>query len=229
MAVYRIGLTVPPDVITRLHKSLSDDESARAARFVVPAVARQFIVARAALRAIVGRTVGLSPSAVAFSYGQYGKPYIRDTEVSFNLSHSDELALLCVTRWRDVGIDVEAVRPRTHLDRIARRFFSPRETEMLFALPENQRLDAFHRVWCRKEAYIKARGLGVFLGLDTFDVSLDENARLLATRPHAAEADRWVMRTLHAADGYHAALAVQAGPEFVLEMRDVYPTDLVGE
>jgi 4'-phosphopantetheinyl transferase len=110
-----------------------------------------------------------------------------------------------------VGIDIERIRSDLEVGEIADRFFSRREVAMLQTLPTEEQRQAFFRCWTRKEAYIKARGEGLSLPLDEFDVSLapGEPAAILGTRPDSSEASRWSLQELAPAPGYVAALAVE--------------------
>jgi 4'-phosphopantetheinyl transferase len=132
--------------------------------------------------------------------------------IQFNLSHSHGTALYAVSRGREVGVDLEFIRCDLEAEQIAERFFSHSENETLRALPLSLRTYAFFLCWTRKEAYIKARGEGLSLPLDQFDVSLipGEPAALLSTRSYSDEALSWSLRNLSPASGYAAALATKA-------------------
>ena len=131
--------------------------------------------------------------------------------IRFNLSHSHGVALYAVTRGREVGIDLEYIRSDLEVEQIAERFFSRREIATLRALPIDLRTDAFFLCWTRKETYLKARGEGLSLPLDQFDVSLipGEPAALLSTHRGSHEALRWSLQELTPAPGYVAALGVE--------------------
>jgi 4'-phosphopantetheinyl transferase len=212
--VWRIALDRPTWDDADLRSSLAPDELARAARFVFPVDRERFVAARDALRQILARYIGCSPRQVHFGYSQHGKPTLRapgaSTGLTFNLSHTRDLALCAVTRGREVGIDVEAIRPEVAIDEIARTTFSPAERSALAALPPGERLAAFFACWTRKEAYLKARGDGLTYPLDQFDVSLGpgEAPALLGSREGPAEVRRWDLRALDLGERYAAALAV---------------------
>jgi 4'-phosphopantetheinyl transferase len=167
------------------------------------------------LRTLLGRYLDLEPNGLRFSYGSHGKPALAGEcgggKVRFNLSHSHELALFAFTRGRVVGIDLERIRPDLVNEQIAERFFSPREIAMLRALPGSLEKEAFFTCWTRKEAYIKARGDGLSLPLDAFDVSLvpGEPAELLESRENSNEVSRWCLQELVPDPGYVAAIAVE--------------------
>ena len=119
--------------------------------------------------------------------------------------------MIAIAQECKVGVDVERVRPELELESIARRFFSPNEVSELMALPTEQREMAFFNAWTRKEAYIKAQGMGLSLPLDSFDVSLTPNepAILRATHPDARVAFDWTLLSLDIDSNYTAAVAVE--------------------
>jgi 4'-phosphopantetheinyl transferase len=137
--------------------------------------------------------------------------------LGFNVSHSGELALVAVTAGVAVGVDVEAVRGMEDALRISERFFSAAERVVLAACPAAERDAAFFRCWTRKEAYVKAVGDGIALGLDRFDVSLDEGegARFLALESDAGRAAWWSLTHVDPGPGYVGALALPAHPRAV--------------
>jgi 4'-phosphopantetheinyl transferase len=213
--VWSIPLEPADDVVARLAETLSADERARADRFVFPRDRRRFVVARGALRSILASYLDLAPSALAFAYGPAGKPRLEGSaDLDFNLAHSHELALCAVTAGGPVGVDVEWLRPMPDLLAVARTAFSPAEQAALLARPEGERLAAFFRCWTSKEAYLKARGDGLSLPLDSFDVSLaaDQPPALLANRLDPAEPGRWTLHAFAPAEGYVGALAVGGRP-----------------
>jgi 4'-phosphopantetheinyl transferase len=167
------------------------------------------------LRAILGLYLDMAPRYLSFRYSSHGKPALAwesgGNAIRFNMSHSRGVALYAVTRDREVGIDLEFIRRDLEVDQIAERFFSRRETVTLRALPTDLREYAFFLCWTRKEAYIKARGEGLSLPLDQFDVSLTpgEPAALLSTHPDSEEALRWSLHELPLASDYVAALALE--------------------
>ncbi|MDZ7269356.1 MAG: 4'-phosphopantetheinyl transferase superfamily protein [candidate division KSB1 bacterium] len=214
--VWRIPLDQPETVRDGLQQSLAADEQERAGRFVFLKDCHRFLVARAALRDILSRYLHTAAGDIHFEYSEFGKPALarrHHSDLQFNLSHSNGLALLALTRNRRIGVDIEFLRPVQDFEQIARRFFSANEAAALFCLPAAQRPLAFFTCWTRKEAYIKAVGEGLSHPLAQFDVSLapDQPAALLATRPDPAEAGRWSLYHLAVDEGYVAALALEGG------------------
>ena len=213
--VWCAALDLPGDAVQRLWPLLAADESSRASRYVFARDRTHFVVARGLLRVILARYLDLEPAALRFVYGAYGKPALaHDTggvALRFNLSHSGGYVLYAVTHQRELGIDIERMRPGFAREGgIAERFFSPHEVAALRALPLSLQATAFFACWSRKEAYIKARGLGLAIPLESFDVSLTpgEPAALLHTADGPQETSRWAMQELAPVPGYAAALAV---------------------
>jgi 4'-phosphopantetheinyl transferase len=127
------------------------------------------------------------------------------------VSHSQELGLYAITRNRRIGVDLEYIRTDFACEQVAERFFSSREKTTLCTFPTKMKHEAFFTCWTRKEAYIKARGEGLSLPLNQFDVSMTpgEPALLENTRGDPQEASRWSLQELRPRTGYMAALAVE--------------------
>lgn len=209
--VWLADLDMPTSASGLLGATLDEEESGRANRFRFPLHRERFIARRGVLRFVLGRYLGIEPAAVVFRHSAHGKLFLGDRhgpELRFNCSHSGNLALVAVARGREVGVDIERVRPDFSDDAIPESFFAPREAAMLRALPARQQAQAFFELWVRKEAYVKARGTGLSLALDSFEVPLgdDEPVVLLGTGQGAG---RWTMRALHPAPSHSAALVVE--------------------
>ena len=213
--VWMVRLNPTPPRLQVFWQTLAPDERARAERFHFERDRRRFIAARGQLRMILGRYALVDPTALAFSYGPRGKPFLshpqRTPAISFNLSHSGELALAAVTHDRSVGVDIEEMRALNDAEGIAERFFSPREYSVFRAIPEQERLEGFYRCWTCKEAYVKATGDGLARPTESFDVAFSRGAaaRLLSVEGEADEAARWSMAALEPARGYIGAIAVE--------------------
>jgi len=148
-------------------------ERGRAGRFVFPEHRCRFVRAHAALRQILHRYTGASPGDLRFGVGEHGKPFLEHPaadSLSFNLSHSGDLAVVAVGEMREVGVDIECIRHVPDWDEIARRSFHPAESEWVRSYSEDRRAEAFFEVWTKKEAYIKACGHGLSHPLDSFQV-----------------------------------------------------------
>lgn len=171
--VWRAWLDPGPERVAALHGLLSADERERAARYRFERDRSRYSVGRGLLRLLLSRYTGRSPTAIRFRYGQFGKPELEGAGPWFNLSHSGPVALFALSSQAEVGVDVEQDHGDFAKERIAERFFSPGEVQALRALPVELQARAFLHCWTRKEAFIKARGDGLSLALDSFDVSLE--------------------------------------------------------
>lgn len=213
--VWRASLEVSPGELEQLQRLLVDEEIGRARRFYFEKDRRHWIVARALLRTLLGRYLKSDPRGLIFTINDYGKPSLVSPEVGrrlhFNLSHSGELALYAFAYEREVGVDVEYRRAGIDYRELATRYFSARECAALQALPVEHQEEAFFLGWSRKEAYIKARGKGLALPLDQFDVSLipGERAALLGSREEPRATERWLLHALVPGVCYAGALAVE--------------------
>lgn len=217
--VWRSVLDLRPQAVEQAMSTLSEDERRRAARLRFPIHRDRFVASHGVLRSVLGNYLGLSPAAVPIGALPSGKPEIesgsRGREIEFNLSHSGDVVLIAVTRGRAVGVDLERMRRGVPLERLADRFFSPRETVALRRLPHAVRPAAFFACWTRKEAFLKASGHGLERGLPLalggFTVSVAPRAAPASpTLPgRSAEAGRWWLMNLDVAIGYAGALAIE--------------------
>lgn len=194
--------------------TLSEEERARQARFVRERDAELFALGRAMLRRVLAASMDVAPRAVTFEAGPFGKPRLAAAHRApfrFNPTHSGDLAVVAITVGREVGVDVEAVRPLKDLEGLVRATFSAREQRDILAAPEAGRLASFFAAWARKEAVVKALGHGLRFPLDAFDVEVSPEAppALLASREAALVPSAWIMHALPPMAGYASALAVE--------------------
>ncbi|MEB3225916.1 MAG: 4'-phosphopantetheinyl transferase superfamily protein [Synechococcus sp.] len=159
---------------------LSKDEQDRAKGFKFPELQRRFTLARAGLRQILGLYLNQKPGAIAFRYGDYGKPLL--PEIAFNLAHTKRLALCAValdSPQTSLGVDLEEKKRKTDIMGLAKRFFTATELDFLQKLPETAQATAFLQLWTAKEAYLKGTGLGLQGGLDAVEVHLQPTPQLI--------------------------------------------------
>jgi 4'-phosphopantetheinyl transferase len=197
--------------VSACYRLLSSEEQERARRFLVERARNEFVLTRGTLRSLLARYLGSTPQEVRFRYAVRGKPALEGgSDLSFNVSHTDGLALMAFVKRRAIGVDVENLDRKIEAERLAERFFSERERQALRPLRRDELQAAFFRCWTRKEAYIKAKGDGLSLPLHQFDVSIAECDRdaLLATQPDPTEAARWTVCDVPMGSGYVAAVAV---------------------
>jgi 4'-phosphopantetheinyl transferase len=209
--VWCAALRRPAAEVAALASVLSGDERERAARYRVSRAREEYQVSRALLRVLLGRYLGDDPSSLEFRPGPQGKPALAGgAPLCFNVSHSCGVALIAVRAGGEVGVDLEQVRPFENDLGLAERFFCAAESAALRALGEGRR-EAFFHVWTRKEAYLKAGGLGLSGGLERVEVSVppDDPPRVLRIDGDESAARRWSLRALLPLPGYVGALALE--------------------
>lgn len=211
--LWRAALDHPASRLRSFWQLLTNDERARAGRFLLQRDCDRFIAARGLLRITLARYLGQDPGILRFRYGQYGKPTvvqeIRD-HLHFNVAHSHGLALFAVAWDREIGVDLEQIDASLASEEVADRFFSPREADTLRAVPPHAWPDAFFACWTRKEAYVKARGGGLSISLKDFAVSLppEEPAIVWSSDSESRETGRWTLKAVNVGALWAAALAV---------------------
>jgi 4'-phosphopantetheinyl transferase len=213
--VWRASLEAPLDILYYLQHVLSPEEVDRARQFYFEKDRRYWTVAHGVLRMLLAHYLDIDPREIRFVTDNYGKPSIvypsLGTRLHFNLSHSGSLALYAFTYDRHVGIDVEQMRANIDCEELAKYHFSPYECAVLKRLPAVVKEEAFFLCWSRKEAYIKARGKGLSIPLDQFDVALTpgEPAALIASREDPQATACWSLHALAPGTGYAGALVVE--------------------
>lgn len=216
--VWTVDLTRVPVI----DEALSCDEHERAGRFDFEEHRQRFKAARSALRMILARYLKLAPSSLVFGQTEFGKPFLVNSEADgllFNLSQAENLAVIAVARDREVGIDVEPVPQDSVSMDVTPEFFSVAEIYTLSGLSLAQQRRAFSNCWTRKQAYIKARGEGISMPLDQFDVSLapDVPAAMLGNRVDDEEISRWMFQDLSLPPAYTGAVvfeSLRSRPQF---------------
>ena len=144
--------------------------------------------------------------------GRYGKPALQDEpSLRFNLSHSEDQVLYAFAYHQEVGIDIEQIRPLGDIDGLAHHVFSAQEQAVLQHLCPPEKEASFYACWTRKEAFIKALGMGFSMPLDSFDVTVrhDEAPLLLQVRERPEDVTRWTFYQLPIDGPYAATLAIE--------------------
>jgi 4'-phosphopantetheinyl transferase len=197
-------------------RRLSTREQERADRFKFSHDRRRYIVAHVALRAILGAYLKVSGDNLQFSEGENGKPRLTRVasarSIEFNLSHSHEKALIAVAHGRVVGVDIELVKSDFAFHDVAKHFFTHREVAALTALPPILQRRSFYKCWTSKEAFLKAKGVGLSGALDEVEISCDTGNRV---EIHAA-VPGWWLTGIDPCDGYEGALVVEGGAALIL-------------
>lgn len=199
---------------------LSEDETARAARFVTSTLQQRWAASRAGMRGILGAALNRPPESFQFGAGEHGRPFLVgvDCPYSFNLSHSGGLAALVICE--DVaGVDIESIQPLT--EDVESMFFSQAEIATLSGLGERERMQKFYRFWTAKEAVLKALGSGFSVSGKSFTVDLSTQGTPALVEAHWEnyEVGSWRLVEFQPAEGFAGALAVRTNREIDLTVR----------
>jgi 4'-phosphopantetheinyl transferase len=222
--VFWADLDAAAAVLPRWQDILGAAEIDRARQFRFARERSRYIVRHGILRLLLARRLGLAPAALRFAANAYGKPALIGGGIEFNLSHSRGLALFAFSREIAIGCDIEFHDPRFLAENIPERIFSPAELRDLHALPPADQVAAFFDGWTRKEAYVKARGLGLSLPLDSFDVSLAPGEAPALYRGCAG----WSARAITPAPHCSAAVIGESAA-WQIDARPLEPANLLAE
>jgi 4'-phosphopantetheinyl transferase len=213
--LWRIDIQQSLALVGALADMLSPDERERAGRYYAAKHSNQFVVCRAALRRILGWYLGQEATALSFHYGPQGKPFLRppwDNQIRFNLSHSGNWALCAIALEKDIGVDIECIRPVDY-EETGKNIFSPAEMDALRRLPAEFMARSFFTSWTRKESYVKAIGSGLSFPLRDVEFAHPaDGQRNFAPVLVRGEPTLWQVHDLEVDDGYCAALAVEGAP-----------------
>jgi 4'-phosphopantetheinyl transferase len=209
-AVWLIPLEASTLQLQQCAKLLSPAEQSRIGRLHFERDRRRHTIARGMLRMLLGEHLAISPAAIEFGLGQYGKPALASPHEStnFNLSHTADLALCAISRTDVAGVDIERLDRVIDHDGLACKFFSAREQAELQRIPAAARKRAFLTCWTRKEAVAKATGQGLHLPLREIEVNIDPDAPPQLLNLPAMPVTGWTLHTIDAGSLYAATVAL---------------------
>lgn len=193
---------------------LSPQELVRAERFVFARDKRRFCVARGRLRQILGGYLSCDPKKIVLEKNEYDKPLVSPAQnplqIQFNVSHSEDLALYAFTRDHALGIDVEFIKAKTDIEGIAQRFFTEREAAIIKSLAGEEQCLAFFLGWTRKEALLKALGLGLSFPLTDCEVALKPGdfPKINSIKKDAEEGAKWKVHSFEPKTNFIAAVVI---------------------
>ena len=213
--IWRVPLSGQPGAEDQLKEILPPDQLARASRFHYAHDRRRFIIRRAVLRQLLAACLQTTPSAIRLSLGTHGKPAITGQTgangLRFSSSHSADWALIAIARGIELGVDLEQHRPMNDVEDLVKNCFSEAEISELSRLPQALKAAGFINGWTRKEAFVKAIGLGLSYPLNRIAVSLvpGRPAALLAVADDPDAIKKWTLISLDAFPHYSAALVFE--------------------
>ena len=210
------------DLRARYLGLLTPEERRRHDRFLQEKDRCQFLLGKVLVRTALSRYYPQAPQAWTFATNRFGKPVVANALAGriprFNLSHTEGLVACVLARDFEVGIDVENVGRSVNLD-IARRFFAPAEVAYLEKAAEDEQQRIFFLFWTLKEAYVKARGMGLSLPLEQFAFWLDTPPSITFEPAMQEDPTRWRFFLPDIASPAHqVAVAVECGAAETLDV-----------
>ncbi|MDG2304331.1 MAG: 4'-phosphopantetheinyl transferase superfamily protein [Candidatus Binatia bacterium] len=206
-----------PELVDRYQRILSAEECERGNRFQFDRDRHSYLVTRVLVRTVLSHYTGVDPTAWGFEKNSYGRPSIAyppsARRLRFNLSHTTDLIACCVARQREIGVDVESLERTNVRIELADRFFSPAEAADLRSRPAWR--TRFFEYWTLKEAYIKARGMGLSLPIEKFTLDLREprDIRIAFAPPLRDRPETLRFQLFDHLPGYMMALAFRIARE----------------
>lgn len=203
------AMRIDAENVWQVSELLSPDERARAARFHFERDRRRYMASRGVLRVLLGDYLQIAAEKIRFEYGEFGKPAVSgEKEIKFNLSHSGDVALFSFTRQREIGVDIEQIKPDCINQAMLDQTLTEQEKNFYYALSVESRSEFFFECWTRKEAYMKACGLGLTLSpceIETLSFTNESFDAGAGYRPSG-----WSIRSVpFVPDNVKAALAIE--------------------
>ena len=205
--VWSVDLSFDGLDLQGFYQTLSGFERTKLLAFKQKLLANRYLAVRGVLRRILADYLKVGPSVLEFELSPFGKPYLKRSSLFFNISHSGDCLLIAISDFDQIGIDLELIKSRGNLLGLARRCFSLSELDFWLNLPIDAQEQVFYRMWVRKEAFVKAVGRGIVLGLNQCELCLPDLNRFVAIPDGFGWSDDWVIADLQVVD-VAAALVV---------------------
>ncbi len=199
---------------------LNDGEKQKALSFARPDLQYKYIKTRAELKKILATYLKLDAQQVVIQIGEYGKPFVAETPVFFNLSHTGDQLLIAVSNTGEIGVDIEKIKDRKNLHGLAGKCFSEQECAYWHSLSEQQKQTMFYHFWVAKEAFVKAVGRGLALGLNLCVVNPAQPTGFLSLPAGCGEPEDWKITGIKI-DQHHASAVVTVNTEFTLNQIEI--------
>jgi len=218
--IWSARLTLAPETLQTLYGILDERERQKAQTFKFGVMRDRFIAVRSLLRQTLADYLKVEPAGLQFDIGEYGKPFLACGSLHFNLSHTGDYLLIAVANFPDIGVDIEKLKERSSLDAIAKRIFSEGELRQWRQLAPEQQLTGFYRLWTKKEAFVKAVGRGIALGMELCEFELQQGGQLIAIPAEYGTVVDWRVTELEVFCGLSAALVAKCR-DFELRQREI--------
>ncbi|KPJ96496.1 MAG: hypothetical protein AMJ53_00460 [Gammaproteobacteria bacterium SG8_11] len=192
---------------------IDQTEQTRAERFINPTHGDNFRLVRGTLRILLAAYLKQNAKDIHFDFNEHGKPLINPSQnpqaLQFNVSHSHDMAAFVFTMQKPVGIDIEHIKPLNNISGLAQHVCHPKELDEFNAMEAHARQDAFFRLWTRKEAFIKAKGQGLSMGLRSIYIGFDMASAIQCVEYRGKLLADWRVKSLQCDPNYKLAAAVE--------------------
>jgi 4'-phosphopantetheinyl transferase len=186
---------------------LDGDEQAQARKFKNALLHKRYVEVHGRLRDTLAQMLKQPAEKINIKKGGHGKPYLADyPELAFNLSHSADRLMIAVGRNCRLGVDIEVGKQRINLPGLVDKCFAEEEASYWNKLPEAQKSQAFYRFWTRKEAFVKATGHGIALGLDECVINPEKPTEFLRVPDLSGQASAWHVQDIDLGEGIYGVL-----------------------
>ncbi len=215
--IWLIEIDDQPNDVNSLEKLLSQAETDRSTRYRFEQDRLRFVIRRGILRQLLSRYTGISPVDIEYCINPHGKPSLLHHKLLFSVSHSQDRIAYALSKEKEIGVDIEQVRPMPDLAQLAKTWFSLEECAGLFSVHPSQQLESFYHIWTQKEAFIKALGEGLTYPLKDFSVSADPHhpGRLLSM--NSSDPSQWNMLSSVPEPGWRMAVCVRSNNSLVVK------------
>jgi 4'-phosphopantetheinyl transferase len=219
--IYSIDTNFSPIALTDCYALLNQQEREQAARFKFEYLSERYIYARGLLRFIISGYLNCQAKDIVFEKLPRGKPYLLNyPQLHFNISHSNEKLLIALSKELPIGIDIEQIKMRKSIEDLVLRCLAPTEQSYWFALAKEQQLKAFYQFWTRKEAFVKATGFGIALGLEQCVINPIKPTAFLTIPEQCGLVSEWQLMDLAIDINYCSAIAAQSN-NFSIALKDI--------
>lgn len=207
--LWSFALDKEASYLNKYQHSLSEDELSKLNRLAKPLHRRRAMAGKIQLRALLANYLQCSAASISFLKGEFGKPKLAGERLSFNLSHSQDKALLAITSSAEIGVDIEYWRNISNREGIVQRHYSEAEKAQWLSLQEQDKEQVFFDNWTRKEAFIKATGRGLGMGLSSCSFDLLGAGQLVACAKSYGTVGSWYTHAIELGDRVSASLMVK--------------------
>lgn len=207
--IWHVDLQLTDNDFHQLQDNLNSEEIQRLQRYTHQRAQQQFLATRGRLKQLLAGYIGITPSEIHFETGQYGKPRLAGTTIDdglvFNVSHSGVMALMAISTNRALGVDIERIHSRHNLQGMAQRCFSNQELSSWNQLEKYYKANQFYEYWCAKEAFLKATGRGLALGMNHCVVDVEQPCFI--SLPESYQTSDWQLQRIDVGNDYRAFVA----------------------